>query len=422
MKLLLQLLLTAYLGLAPIYWLPGISPELLGPLKIVLFILAIAMTFAYCTQHGRLAMPRGLVGPLGLALCLLSITASILRSEGTTGLTAVKDYLLVFSTLWCFFALSHLRFGVENVLIGAAFIVACACALVVASRYLGIPNFSGPRQYVADHLWMSGFSSLRTGWSNGVALYVAPLMLLLAPQRRSSKLKTSLALIAIGAIVASQFVVAGRAGLLAALIAIAIPLTMRGYRKFLAIGALAAVLLVTANLDSVLSQMRIVREGQGNPNSTDINTISAGRIGGAVLGIQLALEAPLTGHGFREVTLGRDEIHNIWIRLAAESGVLAPLILGAVLFTIFQRLHRIRGKLPQGSPWRYPLTVNLGALYAGLVISMLEPRMLLGTFQISIMWWVLAGTALGARLRPVAKRQHPANALINGSAPCLAMR
>lgn len=402
MKTVIPLVLMLYLGLAPIYWLPGISFELLGLVKIILFVVAAGLLFLAGIVGDRARLPTGLLGPAGLGLSLLATTGGIFQSEMALAINVTKDYLLVFSTLWMFYLLAQMNLDAEKILIGASTLVALACVPVFASKYLGGPDFAGPPQFVAEHLWISGFSSLRTGWSNGIALYVAPLLLVMVRPMSYAWLPRSFAALGVCAIILSQITVAGRAGMLASLLVVVCAFAARGYRKVLMVMAVAVAVFVVSNLDLVASHLRITRDYTASQGTDDIDTISAGRLQGDIVGIERALESPLIGHGLGEAVVGGGEIHNVWIRLANESGVLAPLVLLAVVALVSRRALFMSRQSGSDRRQRFRSNVYIGVIFGGLVMTMLEPRVLLGTFQISVMWWAFAGLAAVAPLvRPV---------------------
>lgn len=393
MKLVIQLVVGIYLGLAPIYWLPGISAESLGNIKIALFIFSVAVISVSALLGNKMRLPRGILGPIGLALTLLSTAGGLMQSESSLIFSTLKDYLLVFSALWITFILLQIKINIEQTLTLSAAMIASACAVVAASKYVDGLDFHGPAQFRAEHLWISGFGSLRTGWSNGVALYVAPLAL--AFGRKNTGLWIALkvcAAAAIGAIVITQYTVGGRAGLLASLIILGFTFNQQGKRKYLIALSAIAAMLILSNIDSVYTQMRISREeGTQHHKADNLNTISAGRLQGSMIGLEKAMESPLFGNGLQSIIIGHDEIHNLWIRLAAECGFFAPIVLLCIVYKILRAAYATSRANRNRPETRFRLNIYIGGLVAGVFISMLEPRMILGTFQTSIMWWVFAG-------------------------------
>jgi|GEM_PF-2373713 len=392
MKLVIEPLLGIYLGLAPIFWLPGISIELLGDLKMALFFMCTLLVIIAALPGSKLGFPKGVLGPLGLVLNLSAIAGGLIQSDTAYTIIAVKDYLLVFSALWIFFLIGRMRINAELIFVIASSIVAFACLIVAIGKYAGGPDFAPPPQLKAEHLWTSGFGGLRTGWSNGVALYVAPLLLAFGRRNRPYDILLKiLASAAIGCIVLSQFAVAGRAGLVAAALLIAVAFNQPGKRIFLVILATAGIAFIAANLSEFAEHMRITRDETRTRGADDLNTISAGRLQGDLIGLQKVAENPLLGAGMGNASIGHDEIHNLWIRLAAESGLFTPLMLMAVVYKIL-RVTLSNYKLSKGNAeHRFSTNIYFGAILAGLSITMLEPRMLIGSFQVSLMWWAFAG-------------------------------
>lgn len=405
MKAVVPFVLMLYLGLAPIYWLPGIPFEMLAQFKTGLFVLAAGLLFLTGVVGERAHFPPGLFGPAGLGLSLLAITGGIFQSEIAPAVTAVKDYLLVFSTLWMFYLLVQMQMDVEKILLGACLLVAIACVPVFASKYLGGPDFAGPSQFVADHLWISGFSSVRTGWSNGIALYVAPLLLVLVRPMRSGFLLKALSGLAVCAIILAQITVAGRAGMVASFLVLLFAFSTRGYRTVLLVIAVAGIVFVALNPNTVASHLRITRDPATQQGADDIDTISAGRLQGDVVGIQRALESPLIGHGLRNAVVGDGEIHNLWIRLANESGLFAPIVLLVIVAGVSRRALMMLRQAGFDRRQRFRSNVCLGAIAGGVFMSMVEPRILLGTFQISVMWWAFAGLVCASALRRPVREQ-----------------
>ena len=139
-------------------------------------------------------------------------------------------------------------------------VIAAFSVVVVSSAVFGFPNWSGPVEFHAEHLWISGFGATRTGWSNGVALFtpiLASALFMDGRYRRSVVVKLVL-LMAIAAILGSQFVTAGRAGILATVLGVGYVLLMKGGRGYLLLAGVAALVLVALNLETFLIQMRII--------------------------------------------------------------------------------------------------------------------------------------------------------------------
>ena len=88
------------------------------------------------------------------------------------------------------------------------------------------------------------------------------------------------------------------------------------------------------------------------------------------------------------------EIHNLWIKWAAYTGVLGPLMMAVVVIAIL----RI-GVKNLSAAWRLArdrlAAISLCLiLIAGAIATMFEPNVLVGSFQLTALWWAAAGSAL----------------------------
>ena len=118
--------------------------------------------------------------------------------------------------------------------------------------------------------------------------------------------------------------------------------------------------------------------------------------------MELIANRPLLGYGFdglHSSALSRaEQIHNLWLRLGVQSGLLAPLVFASVVISVLLRSvrHYRETRTRRNSVKTRSVSTSLPlVLVAGLVISMFEPNTLLGTFQTSAIWWASAGAACG---------------------------
>ncbi|NJD05859.1 MAG: O-antigen ligase family protein [Methylococcaceae bacterium] len=403
------LLLGTYLGLSPIYWWPGVDPKLLDNLKLAMIGLAVSLVWLQALMNRRFKFPGGVIGPAGLLL-LLSVSAiAISQSELYLSLVLLKDYLLGFLMLWTFAFYVKMERDPYPMLYLAAVILGAHCILVDTSKFLGVPRWSGPRYFVAPELWISGFGSLRTGWSCGVAPFVPVALSVTLQSRHSPILRLVFGFLA-AAIVLSQLVVAGRAGMLASAVGIAWIITGSGLRRWLPVfaGAAAAGLFLAS--DFLFTAMRLKDLGNGQIESVhDLNKFSAHRIDSDLIAWKAFLDSPLSGHGLGEFSFGGgSEIHNLWLRRAVEGGGLVPLALTWVICRIWQATRP--NPAPAGTPdCTTPESRFLQAIILmGLVMSMLEPRIPVGVFQLNAIWWAAAGIAAAGLRAPTTDPAEPA--------------
>lgn len=398
-------LLSTYLGLAPVNWWPGVEPQVLDCGKLIIIGLAVSLVWCQALMIGRFHFPAGVLGPMGLIVLLgLSITA-VAQSSVETSLMQVKDYLLPFLMLWTFVFYVNMKQDYIRVLIVATLIVGVHSVLVVSSKFLGVPHWSGPKSFVASDLWISGFSSLRTGWSSALAPFV-PVALYVAMARMRGLTMRIIFAVTAGCIMLSQLVVAGRAGILASVIGIVWIVTGRGQRRWLPVMAgIGAVAILIAG-DFLYEAMRLKDLGEGKLTSIHaLNKFSAHRINSDIVAWKYFVERPFVGHGFREIVFGGgSEIHNLWLRLAVEAGMFLPVGLAWVVWKIWSSSRSRWGTIETEKGHAREARFWQSVLLMGVVISMFEPRYLLGAFQLSALWWAIAGIVVGrgAGLRSAA--------------------
>jgi O-antigen ligase len=166
-----------------------------------------------------------------------------------------------------------------------------------------------------------------------------------------------------------------------------------------------------------------------------LNTFTSYRLEDYVATYELFWRKPL-GHGFgnsvqilMEEYQQDTELHNVWLRLLADGGLLLLAsmlsVVGYVLRKNFRSLRhdvlrRLRANInvPNVARDRQRiLVVSLAILLAGLTVSMFAPRAPIGAFQNSAMWWAAAGVVIGVA---EVVRQRPS--LFTRKAPHLRSR
>lgn len=398
-------LLAVYLGLAPVFWWPGVSDGVMGVAKLSLVALAVAFVWSGSLANRQFALPGGLLGAAGLIALSVASSFAIAQADVMDSVLRMKDFLLSYIMAWTLWLCCRSAVDTRRVVVASASIIAIHSALVVSSRFLGVPAWSGPAHFIASELWISGFSQARTGWSGSVALYI-PLLLLPAFDRSLAIVPRVLAVLGAAACAVSQVIVSGRAGMLATVVGVGYLCVQRGLRIWLLAVVGVCALWAAVNPEYLYEQLRL---GQGEmavvQGQSELDALSTGRISAYATAFDLFLQHPLTGHGFGGVELDGREIHNVWLRLFVEGGLLLGLMSLAVVGTVMRNAYRLaqtglQSSVATGDSQQLFGRALTATLLTGFVVSMFEPRFLLGAFQYGAVWWAVAGIAaasVGAR-------------------------
>ena len=457
-------LLSVYLGLAPVYWLP--IPLIGGdenrfPLLLVKSLIIAAGVFIALSSdwmRGRFRFPGVLLGPLGFALIFVLSLPGVFQSESAaTSIRFALDIVFAALFLWCFFNITRRGPGVFAVF-KRAFAILIALAALAAVVVLANADDLYP------HRWNSGFESgfgdKGSGWSIALSLYMpVALMFIISWEGVSARLWGIARGAAVYAVIASQFISGGRAGLLASLIVMCVFAFVRSTRVMLISVAVALIATVAIfgntswgrylglhlfPVDFIAQPLRLESDVDPFPDPPPIpatapdgtaasaaggsgtgagagtsaprrpseferrtDVFAASRVTTLRKGINGIQERPFTGHGLRAEEMLTDrgevwgknpdpvEIHNLWIKWGAYTGLAGPIWMAVIVIAIM----RI-GVNNLSLAWRYARDRMAAAalfliLVVGAVSTMFEPNVLVGSFQLTALWWAAAGAALG---------------------------
>lgn len=393
-----------YLALGPVYWLPVISVEALSLIKTTLIVLAILCSILFAIQKKSFLIPSGLYGPLGfLFIILLSSSGFLLAESQEVAIKKFLDIFYGFATLWSFYLYYISSEGKTFPFVLASLLMSVLSLLVISSYILNTPSWVPPTIYSNFSLSIAGFGALRTGWSNGISFFsVAVALIVLSTKQKITNSQYFVSGLIALSIIGSQIVVAGRAGLLASIIGLGIVFwsaapKLSKYSMPLLIVVFVSVLIITGDLQHHLRLDRLEGGRNSSLSMEAINHFSAGRITTYMYGIEKWFESPLLGHGFGQVDVIKGhEIHNLWLRLTTETGPLLPLVfLFGILKLLFQ-VKRLNRQQNTQAIERVKRVIFSGIIIQGVVISLFEPRMLLGSFQNCAIWWASLGAALAS--------------------------
>ncbi len=412
-------LLSILLALGPIYWLPGISEDVLNPFKWGILAVALGLVFGTELVKRRRPFPGGLLGPLGFAgLLLLWIPGLAQASEPVGALLFVVKLGLSAAFFWCFFCLARRDWdGVIAIFRRAFLILIPLIAAALAVALAGTVDWRSPCGWEPSYIY--GLGLRPTGWAIGLGLLlpVAALLFLTASRRWPLAWK-SLAVFSALVLIASQVVAGGRAGLLVSLICIAAFALFRSSRWLAFTVVLVGDLVSVPYWDeSCNAHLRLnlvppaakhsvgIKDPAHKRPSTPVDEVTSHRTWGYRLALDKIRERPFLGHGLRQVVVlnpqnhRQTEIHNLWLKWSAYTGIAAPLLLLVMVALILYAAWRVcrDPRLPAAE--RDTATVLGLVFFIGLVVSMLEIDVPVGVFHRSAIWWAAAGALIGAASR-----------------------
>jgi hypothetical protein len=406
-----SLLFIVYLSLAPVYWLPSVEPQHLRIFKFAIIGMAIACVWLKHGKDGFEFLKKSFLGLPGVLLILLACGGAFAQSEPSHVSRTLMDFYFAFTMFWSFYAFSGDPDRPVRIFVISASIISIFCFLTICSDLLGQPAWRPPAIFETGALSVAGFGARRTGWSNGVALYLPLLFIMLFYYRNGGILRSALFIAAVLCILGAQYTVGGRAGLLASLFAVFVVLFFLADKKYL-YGWTALVVIglfannvfyggidLSSSSEEMSSHLRADRLDSGVSYET-LDSFSAGRLGMLEYAVDKFFENPL-GYGFGNAIYKGAEIHNVWIRLLVEGGILMLTLFLLFVILLIKKIYSGIGRIKAAYPREYKasprynlLLIYLTLLAQGIIISQFEPNALVGSFQATAVWWAAAGAGL----------------------------
>ncbi len=465
-------LLGAYLGVAVAYWLPVLGRAPLGVLKMAAWGAAVGLVLAPAVLERRFRVPRGLLGPWGFAGVLLLSLPGLLRGRETGDLFRFLIDIGAGATfLWCFFDLARRGVDLKPIFRRAALIVCALGGVALLWAASLVPNWSVPCDRLWSFDIRNGFGVRSTGWAIGLGLYLPALVFLTdrAPPRGWPPWTVPVGVTAAaGLLIGSQFASAGRAGLLMSGLTVVAFLVMRSSRRVGLLIVGGGLLVIFTLLDRtcfrhlslppptpVVARAPAPADDDASPEAeaagaeagaeadawwvpkivrapnprtevpgytraleaavasgNTMNFVSGHRVRHFNIAFERIAQRPLLGHGWRQVLLrgyrGRIvEVHNLWLRWAVYAGLLAPLAFALLTLAVLAAAFRFWRRTRQTEDGDTARVLGL-ILILGLIASMFEGSVLLGSFQLTALWWAAAGAVVGLEARSAGRRQPAA--------------
>jgi len=199
----------------------------------------------------------------------------------------------------------------------------------------------------------------------------------------------------------SQIVVGGRSGIVSSFIMILIWLLTYKKHSIFWIILFLFLFLFFIDIQWVISHLRLDRLEYGEGLNA-LNNFSANRILINYEAIQMISDRIFLGYGFGEINGAflrhGDEVHNLWLRMLLQSGIISFFVLSFIFGNYFLtgiKLYRKKLVDYLDRRFRYLGFAFLSAIFSGFILSMFEPNVILGTFQTSAAWWASVGAIKG---------------------------
>lgn len=391
-----------YVAFSGIYWLPGIPSAVFSVGKLAIFSTLLLLGL----------LPSGPIQPKELNLRIVlavagvfALIASTWTSDFETSLSVARNYIE--PLLWLI-ALSAIPQRHRGKLIDA--LTLCMFGFVAISLYpilaqAGLlPNFNTPADFFSSvgneweirssQISNSGFAGLRTGWGVTVATGGVLAATLLLRRGREHKSARWGAVIVLAVSAASIAVTGARGGLVALLTATAFLFLTAGGR-----GRASTVLLCVVLLTALATDIRefvpanLFRGYQaGGTTFERLDSVTTNRFSTYVAGANLVAGSPLVGVGPENARVAisdsetRVQIHNLWLRIAAETGLVSLCLL---LLCTLQLLSLVFSGRPnnkarnKGIVWPDTRPV----IVCALVLALVEPNVIIGSFNINAAFW-----------------------------------
>jgi O-antigen ligase len=360
-----------FLGTGPIYWAPIVGAKSIGLMKAALYGASMLWPLLYVKPSARFNFPGGEKVFFLLMIFFGFSLPGILQGKSDEAIYRLQNNFQILS-LVVLTGILMSRQKVEIVVGLAVKIFAAFCCISLLLMFV-IPDYPSP---LNEELSFSqtGFGGSRTSWSPAIALYLPWLYAWVAVPG----IITWFGLIGM---VGNQVMVAGRTGLVAAIIPFLVyGISRRSYKSvFFTIIILGGAYLFAINN---LELLRL--DSGGFKSAQDLSELSSGRTDQYSLGFDAIRKSPIVGMGFGQVTFGEANmyIHNVILRFAAECGIPSALsILGIFWIGL---IRGWRGVLDKNSF----VTSAFLTLLSGVIGSFFEPFAMFGSFYSSALWWV----------------------------------
>lgn len=362
-----ELMFSIYVGMGPIYWIPWVNLNMLNVFKFTLFVFIIIFPLFQKITFRSFQFPGGKnIFLLFAIFFFLSLPGLVVGDLNFSIYKLQNEVQILFFIYACGFLIKREKIKYVAYLSVRIFICLGIISLLLM---LIVPGYVSPLNSELT-LSQTGLGGSRTGWSPSIALFIPWLY------AGSGVLSGYMIWVAVIAMLGNQVLVAGRTGMIAAIL----PLLFYGlFRKNIKIFLMVLVFLLIILLFA-FNNLELLRLGVGGFSSrSDLDDLSTGRIEVYIDALKIIYENPFVGIGPGFAEFGA--VHNVILRAAVEGGIPYALSLVALISVALYR-----GWKGMGNKNWFVVSAFLTVL-SGVVSSMFEPVGMLGSFNNSSFWW-----------------------------------
>lgn len=378
-----EVMLILCLVFGPIYWLPGLSIESVKYVKTFFVLSFLTLTVLV----GNFRYHTGLIW-VSYLLVISSGIISILKND--LFILEVSTLCAILHIFYSIGASDHTARILES--IKKSIILFTIFPLIVIIDALTGGNIPNPFYDFHYPLFLSGFNSGRTGWAFICNIYVGIIFHFLLT---TNNWKKYLYLAAIFIYGINIFIVGARGGVLTFLFLLTI-FTSQSIKKSVTSSLINIIFIIGLILIIAILNYESIQESRVYQFLTmqhdDSSDITTGRSGGYSYALDTISINPFFGKGEINLTeaLGYDyeKIHNVWLRIFAERGLIFFLIISLSIF--YLTYSSIKAA-------RYFKFHSDYAIFAGLFATLFEPTAILGNFFSTSMFWLLVCYFIGLK-------------------------
>lgn len=391
--------LIMYLGLGPVFWLGPIEYNYFKILKTVIFIILLSLLILDGISKRNLSHNKTFVS--FVILLFFSSIFGFLQSSIKGIISTSISYSLIFFVTWIFFIYFKQKrfYEIMEILLKATKLISYLCAFIVVNHFIKIVDWKYITELTASYssivkLADTGFSTGRTAWSNGLALYFIVAIYAFLKMKRKEFLYYG------AFILTAQILSGGRGGLLISIFIIVMYMASTINLKWGIVIVISLITLVSINKDYLKKRFRFDKLEKSGDDA--LNKFTAGRLGHFSFAIENIGEDfnYFKGNGFlkEENKINKKtDIHFLWLKKMLEGGVI--LLTVYVLFVVLYFI-RIINLYRKDSNYVLFLHVFIG----GLITTLFEPNAIFGSLQSSLIWWASIAAVESIRIRNL--RQH----------------